>query len=365
MEIKAFFTAGLVMAAAFGVLAADENAVLKQELSAPAPVAAAPVPQQLVAPVPVQAAPAQAPVYIIEKQPTTYIEDAPVRESKADQLRKAREEVERQTEEKIVEKLEADRVKSEQERAGKVMDAFDRVQPTPAPTAPPQAVVEAPPAPVAVVAPAAPVIEVKTEAPASKEDEPKDHTSVTADAGFISYPSADNVSSGFSGGVSVGRSFGKYLSADLSFLYSNLDVESIGGPIFDWLGNPYPLVTQVDQYNIGANLRYRLLGDMLVSPVAGGGMSYTIRNYDWDLGGYQSGGDTPTSWAVDLGLLIGLDVQMGTNFRVGVDYRYMFNVAYDVESRYERSSIFPGRLATQELEEIDYQIFTVRGVFLF
>lgn len=378
MEIKAFFTA-VIFAAAFSAQAADENAVLKQELSAlPATLPAAqaapvpvPVAATLVAPAPVQAAPAQAPIYIIEKQAPTYVEDSPIKESKADQLRKTREEVERQTEERIVEKLEADRVRSEQERAVKVMDAFEAKQsPAPAPLAPipPQTVVEAPQAPLAI-APPPPVIEVKTEAPVlPQEEKAKDHTTVSADAGFISYPSADNVSAGFSGGVSIGRSFGKQLSMDLGFLYSNLDVESANRlPFWDPFRSVWvPSVTEVQQYNVGANLRYRLLEDATFSPVLGGGLSYTIRNYQWDLIPYSpTVGDAPTSWAVDLGLTIGFDVKLSETFKVSADYRYMMNVAYDLESQYERTDIFSGPLSQKELEEIGYQVFLVKGTFLF
>src|SRR5438045_3203689 len=50
---------------------------------------------------------AQAPVVV--SQPTTYVEATPLEESRADRLRKARQDTEVQTEQKIVEKLEQSR----------------------------------------------------------------------------------------------------------------------------------------------------------------------------------------------------------------------------------------------------------------
>ena len=92
----------------------------------------------------------------VQKQPTTYIEASPLKKSRADQIREARQQVEADTESKIVEKLEVSRMEDEKRRADVLFgEKFNQVGQQQS-----QAVVIAP-APVAVVAPApiaAPVV---------------------------------------------------------------------------------------------------------------------------------------------------------------------------------------------------------------
>ena len=56
----------------------------------------------------------------IQQQPVTEVEASPLSESRAEMLRKARRQTEVQTEQKIVEKLEASRLADEKKRAKKL-----------------------------------------------------------------------------------------------------------------------------------------------------------------------------------------------------------------------------------------------------
>ena len=71
-------------------------------------------------PVPAQLAPAssmQVNVQPVQKQPTTVIEATPLTESRAEKMRRARQDTELQTEQKIVEKLEQSRIEDEKKRS--------------------------------------------------------------------------------------------------------------------------------------------------------------------------------------------------------------------------------------------------------
>ncbi|MEK6554975.1 MAG: outer membrane beta-barrel protein, partial [Bdellovibrionota bacterium] len=82
------------------------------------------------------------PVQTIE-QPTTVVSASPLAPSEADELRKARERAEIETEQKIVEKLERSRLQDEQKRLNRLFKPLDEEQEKPA---------------VAVIAPVAPVV---------------------------------------------------------------------------------------------------------------------------------------------------------------------------------------------------------------
>ncbi|MBV2168346.1 MAG: hypothetical protein KUL82_06530, partial [Bdellovibrio sp.] len=64
----------------------------------------------------------------IQKQPTTVIEASPLSESRAEQIRRARQDAELQTEQRIVEKLEQSRMEDEKKRAGVLFgDKFNQL----------------------------------------------------------------------------------------------------------------------------------------------------------------------------------------------------------------------------------------------
>lgn len=112
------------------------------------------------------------PVQTVE-QPTTVVSASPLAPSEADELRKARERAEIETEQKIVEKLERSRLQDEQKRLNRLFKPLDEEQEKPAiavitPVAP---VAPAPVAAAPVVA--APVAEAPAAATTTVVVEPK------------------------------------------------------------------------------------------------------------------------------------------------------------------------------------------------
>lgn len=305
-----------------------------QQQSSPVVATVAPqttttTPQTTVAPV------NQAAETAIQKQPTTIIEAAPLKESKAEILRKSRVDAEVATEQKIVEKLEQSRLEDEKRRSeallGNKLDVNQNQQNT-------DVVVE-----TKVIAPVqavAPVVEkqesildkdaIKNEVRASiaemKETDKKvEHkTYVGALLGMGEYPDVNNLRGNYSLGFSVGRNTSEHALVEGSFLYSNFDVEQRFGGISDpFTGTTYPRITEMNQYQTALAMKYSFL-EGSVKPVIGGLLAYTYRTYSDKQFGSSS--NNAQSHALDAGLTGGVDVAVSESFTVGLDVRYMFNI---------------------------------------
>lgn len=273
----------------------------------------------------------------LQELPTTLVEASPLTESRADKLRKQREASELNTEMLIVEQLEQDRIRAERERAQKLFG--NKLQ-----QEEPQQVV----APVVVEEPvqntedlkeelseikailnektveqpveAAEVTQTYAYEPEVVKDDSQFTMSVMAGAG--SYPGVDNVDGVYALGFGVGMEFGEGLSVEAGYTNSEYDVFSLytGAPI------------ELTQHEISATLKYRLLNSR-VSPVVGGLASYTMRNYQRKYNDYYSyGSDKAESQSLDLGLLIGADIEVTRKFSVSLDLKYIFNITNRVDN---------------------------------
>ncbi len=326
----------------------------------------------------------QAPAPAASVQPATIVEAAPVAESKAEQLRKARQGAEISTEQKIVEKLEESRLKEEQDRAdrlfGTKLDATSAQQLQEAAAAPAQKVEVVPvaPAPVAPPAPtqvtiekveiiqpappaaiAAPEIkEVKEVAPAAtvsaksadieaEEETPSQKFYVSGALGALNYE-ASNVKGNFGGGVSVGMIVNERNSVELGFLYSNHYIDTF------WEA---PIYREMDQYDISLSGKYNILTGRL-RPWVGAGASYVIRNYQQRVlvsNGFQTqsiaGPNEDDTESVNFLLMAGADFQISDTISIGADVGYSTNVMGRSEFNFQNYALPEG---TKAIEEIDF-----------
>jgi outer membrane protein W len=324
----------------------------------------------------VATAPSSAPIYILNNQklqgyqgavqdaPTTVVQEAPVKVSPSETLRKERAGAEAATEDGIVQTLEKARLDDEVRRRNKFNDALNSTvsgmtQPA---TAAPAAPVAAPVAPVAAPTAAAiveenEVVEVAPQKPqrASKrkkvilEDETADDRSsdkvdvkaevraaiaeqtaaplnltsyyVSALVGTQSYDSA-NVHGKLASGLSIGMVTPDRFVAEGSFVYAQNQVDDIAGP------NPTFQRLNMNQYNFSAAAKYQLLPGKL-RPTVGGIASYTRRSYEFANNSYygNSNATLATTDAFDAGLEAGLDLALTNNFSIGADFRYLWNIA--------------------------------------
>lgn len=286
------------------------------------------------------AAPAAQPIYImqapVQQQPTQTIEAAPVKETRIDALRKQREEIERQTEEKILQRLEDDRLLSEKDRADKLLNpsAAAAASATTVPTqtapvigAPVQqngfTPVQAVSAPTAVVG--STVAPVEDITPANPEEETM--LQVGGALGVGDYPTVSNVQGVYATGVNVSLVTPGGLGVDGSLMFSSYDVKNPQAVY------PYAPLTRMDQLNVTAGLSYQILSGR-VRPVIGALAGYTRRSFDNSVYYSNTNTDNSVSHAIDAGTLFGVDVQVAKKLTVGADIRYMMNLSSRTDNPY-------------------------------
>lgn len=314
--------------------------------------------------VPQQQAQAQQPAY--QKQPTTFIEASPLSDSKADMIRKNRQDEEMRTETRIVEKLEQSRMEDEKKRASVLFgDKFDKLQNNEQqqqqvqPAAPVQ---QAPAVQPVYIEPKETLTRdaVREEVRAALKD---DETAVTAPvesryfagiAGIGEYPDVKNVKGNYSLGAAFGTRYDNYLLVEGSFVMSNytVDLVNYGGygitPIYGARTDSY----DVNQYQGAIAAKYQLLGGM-IRPVLGGLIAYSYRKFTLTNGYSGQNEDTGYSHAVDLGVDAGVDVEFSPRFSLGLDLKYMFNMSSRVTANYTNSSY--GYIGTP-IEKLQYYI---------
>ena len=306
-------------------------------------VQSAPVVQN--APV-VAAAAVAAPV--VQKQATTVVEASPLQESKAEALRKTRQDAEIQTEQKIVEKLEESRLNDEKNRSEILFgDKLSQTQKVEVKDEgkeikieqKQEAVVAAAPVvkeekkPEVVVAPV--VVDqkevIRNEVRASmndmkkEEETPKNRTYFAGLLGMGNYPDVDNVRGSYALGFAVGEKVRDHFLVEGGFTYSSYEVQQRDGGLVCQYGNCtlYPRITQMNQYQGSAAAKYQFLNGA-IRPVIGAVMAYSYRTFSDKQLGFQ--GNNATSNALDAGIVGGLDLAVSESFEVGFSVSYMWNI---------------------------------------
>lgn len=333
-----------------------------------------------------------------QKQPTTLIEASPLVESRADKIRKTRQDAEVSTEQTIVEKLEESRLEDEKRRAEVLFgDKFNALQnqnkaqqqvvaPIAVPVVAP--VVQQQPAVIPVVVQEQAVVEpvavkateekldreaIRGEVNAAlsefkKEDEkPKSMTYFGVMTGSGDYPDAVNVKGQYSLGLAMGRNFNDRTVGELSFLYTNYQVEQPlqygnGACVPNYLSGGcdyYPRITEMNQYSTSGLVKYQLLGGAL-RPEVGALVSYTYRTFSDKQ--FALSDAVLTSQAVDLGLMMGASIQLSDSFSLGLDYRYMWNMTNKVDGNsLQKSSLYQTSSNTTPIEQLNYYNLSIVG----
>ncbi len=274
----------------------------------------------------------------VQKQPLTVVEASPLSESRAEQMRKMRQETELQTETKIVEKLEQSRMEDEKRRANALFgDKFNsNLQDSSA------AVVAAPVQQVPVQVVEAPkettrdIIREELNAALKTEEEtaatPVEQKYFSVLLGIAEVPEASNVRGNYALGATFGTRFDSSYAVEGTFLSSNYTMN----PVY-FSGFVAPNM-EVNAYSMAIAVKYMFFSGM-VKPIIGGLAQYTYRTYAWNnnmygggypyygYSGYNNNEDRTNSHAIDLGLIAGADIDFSPKFSVGIDYRYLFNIS--------------------------------------
>lgn len=282
----------------------------------------------------------------IQKQPTTVIEASPLTESRAEQIRRARQDAEMQTEQRIVEKLEHSRMEDEKKRAGVLFgDRFNHLN-----NNEPQQVVQQPVQVQQVQQVQEPKentrdiireelsLALKDEEEAAKQ--PLETKYVGAILGIGDYPDVRNVKGNYSLGVSFGTKYDNFI-VEGSFLYSNYTADNQGyyanGAPHGYGGgyaSPYnqayiPNNIDINQYTGSLAAKVQFFNG-IVKPVLGGVVAYSYRNFAWsnyNVNPNYQNGTTASSHAIDFGALVGADLEFSPKYSLGLDLRYMWNLS--------------------------------------
>jgi outer membrane protein W len=358
-----------------------------QQVAQQAPVVQTPV--QVVQPQPMYQAPQQPTTVQVQK--TTVIEASPLTESRAEKMRKAREETELQTEQKIVEKLEVSRLEDEKRRAEVLFgDKFNSLANGPQQAPAPVAVVAAPvaiaPAPVAP-APVVPVVvtEQKVEAPLAKEDkEPKlDRAAVHEEikaaldeekakneakqpdsrksyfsltGGMDNYNNT-NIKAQGSVGIGFGQKINDRILVEGQFNYGDDHIQQGYGLCSGYSGC-YPAITDMQSYQALLEAKYQFFGGVF-RPMLGVAAAYTYRHYNDIQFGFA--GDTGYSNAIDAGLLIGADAQVSDSFSIGLEARYLWNIVNQTQNNSGLQQEFSYSYNSQTPENMGYMNISLVG----
>ncbi len=307
----------------------------------------------------------------VQKQPTTLIQASPLTESRAEQIRKARQDAEVQTEQKIVEKLEISRMEDEKRRAAILFgDKFNQnqnvqvqqVQQVQQPVVVAPTVVAAP----IVVEPkenTRDIVREEIRAAMRAEDEvveaPLESRYFGGMVGIADYPGVGNVRTNYSLGAQFGTKYDNFI-VEGTFLYSNLNVDM---PYYSYM----PPSVEVNQYSGALAAKYEFFGGM-IRPVVGGLMQYSYRTFAWSNNtgyGYSnsSGPTSATSHAVDVGVVSGVDLVFTPKFTLALDYRYLWNLAYQANT----SSVpwMTGPQYGTPIEKLSYYVLSIVGKVTF
>lgn len=336
-------------------------------------------------------------------QPPVNVTGTPLNESRADQLRRSRQNMEVQTEQKIVEQLESARMDAEKQRADEAAKLFNKKEEA-------KPVVVPPPAPVAPAEPVRVVIETPPPAPPAKseevqtvrdeirdisnelkahveaEDTPPPINYIHAIIGLSEYENIKNVRGNYSVGIGFGTEVRERVIAEGSFIYSSYDIERVDREWPQIYRPDYHLTgvfQELNQYNFQGAIKYQIL-DGRIRPNVGALASYVYRKYGnikypnsyYRLGYNPYGsyyypnaysnfeyGEIKSSHAIDLGLLLGVDVTMTDGFAIGVDVRYMTNLYNRLETA-QPVSITRGPQGSI-IEDKSYYQFGLSGQFTF
>jgi hypothetical protein len=245
----------------------------------------------------------------IQQQQPTNVESSPLEEPPSDAMRKKRQQVELDTELKIVEKLESSRLVDEKRRQDKLFgkkltNLENENDETPVAAAP---IVRS--APIEM---RAPMPEIKALMPSKKS-----YFGVGLGAG--NYPTASNIIPYQSFTGFVGHYVAPQMIIEGGLSYANFDIRKVLGSV-----NFFPEITEMDQYVLSGVFRYQFRVSESFKPNVGALVAYTYRNYTDTR--YLYTPQSASSSAFDVGIVTGADLVVSEGFTVGADLKYLVNL---------------------------------------
>ena len=258
----------------------------------------------------------------IQTQKVEFVKAGPLKKPMSAKMRQKRQQLEMETEEKFVQKLEDARMEDERARRQELFEqqlrATNEFQDLESPN------------------------ELATTLIINEEDDAYDYY-VSLVGGGVNYPLVNGLPNmNGAGGLALGMGVGSDFWLEGSFLYSFQQVETSS-----FTG---AATNDIDHLSFGVGAKYGFtLSKNWITPVAGVLFSYTRRQYD--------GGDNNSN-ALDGGLVGGLELALNKAVKLGLEGRYMMNLDYDKESAVSNSDI-------DNLEDFDYAVYLMTAKMIF
>lgn len=269
------------------------------------------------------------PQQVVQQQPTTYVEASPLNESRAEQIRRIRQEAELKTEEKIVEKLETSRLKDEKDRADRLFgNKFEAPQAT---------AVEAQPVAVAVEERASEseredirkevleavrteIQETKAEMADVQEGKKEEVESFDPDyylsiLGGVNTYDMDSIESDKSFGIAFGVEVSPQLFLEARVQRSTFELD-----------RNYSRLTDMTQTSFGGGMKY-VFTDAKFRPYLAAGVSSTQRKYERGNQTYRYQFDEEVTRTFDANFAGGFEIDLSKSFAIGAEIRYFTSLS--------------------------------------
>lgn len=343
----------------------------------------------------------------VETTQNVNISDVPLNESRADRLRRSRQQMEVETEQKIVERLESARMDDEKKRADVAQSLFQSqpqnqattnvVTPTQTQNQSVQQIEQGKVQPIVVEIKSSKdeekirdeekvltVNEVKEEIKEivsefkEEKEVKKPETYFKAFVGLSEYDGVKNVQGNYSVGVGFGTEVRERVIFEGAFIFTNYEIERTDRMYY----NPYNYYSyysypvqgvfqDLNQYNFQGALKYQFL-DGTIHPSAGVALAYVYRKYDdvkypssfiYQNPIYGTYTDVKSSHAIDFGVVGGIDVMFSEGFSLNFDVRYMTNLYTRTYTNTATSFVMPPK--ANLIEERSYYQIGIGGLFNF
>ncbi len=271
----------------------------------------------------------------LEQKPEK-VEAPPLQEPESSKIRKEREQVEMQTEEEFMQKLEKARLDDEKQRRKELHflardlddEFFEELDQDKAQRSPNQ-------------------IETQAVVPPEKSD-PSHY--LTVQGGGLNTSSEDFPSASGAVGLSLGLHMGSDFWFEGGFLYSYIEVDR------KFLNDE-----QIDQFSFLGGPKFSFgLSQHWITPVVGALVGYTRRQFN---------ADENSSNAFDAGFVAGIEFALNQDVKLGVEGRMMANIDYSRDQGVNSQEKELEELSTghsfQSIEDLNYSVFLVNLKMLF
>lgn len=306
----------------------------------------------------------------VQKQPQVDVIAAPLTKSRAEKIREARQQAEVDTENKVAEKIELSRMEDEKKRAAQLFGEQQAVQQTQVTTTVVAPVQTQQQAVVAAPVVVEPVKEEKVdrgtireelraaldaEKSALEEKPSIEKHYFGVGLGIGDYPDATNVRGNYILNAAFGTKYDDTYAVEGQFNYGDYTVDRSWSGM--WYGMWVPQMVDVHQYSGAVAVKYFFL-DGMIKPTVGGLAQYSYRTFSWSSNPYSYGGyganNTASSHAVDLGATIGADIEFKKKWTLGLDFKYLFNVASRWNGNSNSNFLWQGGEFGTPIEKLQY-----------